>query len=52
VREAMQLLEPAGFHVRDFKLVDNGTGEPLTIEFLLANPSYERFVLFYKESLT
>jgi microcin C transport system substrate-binding protein len=52
LREAMQLLETAGFCVRDFKLVDNGTGEPLTIEFLLANPSYERFVLFYKESLT
>jgi microcin C transport system substrate-binding protein len=52
LREAMQLLETAGFHVRDFKLVDNGTGEPFTIEFLLANPSYERFVLFYKESLT
>jgi len=51
LREAMQLLEMAGFSVRDFKLVDTATGEPLTIEFLLANPSYERFVLFYKESL-
>jgi len=37
--------------VRDFKLVDTATGEPLTIEFLLGNPGYERFVLFYKETL-
>jgi microcin C transport system substrate-binding protein len=49
--EAMQLLEMAGFSVRDFKLVDTATEEPLTIELLLANPSYERFVLLYKESL-
>ena len=37
--------------MRDFKLVDTATGEPLTIEFLLGNPGYERFVLFYKETL-
>ena len=37
--------------MRDFKLVDTATGEPLTIEFLLANPAYERVVLFYKQSL-
>jgi microcin C transport system substrate-binding protein len=51
LREAMRLLETAGFSVRDFKLVETATEEPLTIEFLLANPGYERFVLFYKESL-
>jgi microcin C transport system substrate-binding protein len=51
LREATRLLETAGFSVRDFKLVDTETGEPLTVEFLLADPSYERFVLFYKESL-
>ena len=50
-REAMELLELVGFRVRDFKLVHTATGEPLTIEFLLANPSYERVVLFYKQSL-
>jgi ABC-type oligopeptide transport system substrate-binding subunit len=44
-------VELAGFSVRDFKLVDTATGEPLTIEFLLANPAYERVVLFYKQSL-
>ena len=51
LRQAMRLLEGAGFSVRDFKLVDTVTGEPLTIEFLLGNPGYERFVLFYKETL-
>jgi microcin C transport system substrate-binding protein len=47
----MRLLEAAGFAVRDLDLVDARTGEPLTVEFLLADPSYERFVLFYKDSL-
>jgi microcin C transport system substrate-binding protein len=49
--EAMQLLEAAGFAVRDLKLVDTRTGVPLTVEFLLPDPGYERFVLFYKHSL-
>jgi microcin C transport system substrate-binding protein len=47
----MRLLQTAGFRVRDFKLVDAATGEPLTIEFLLGNPGYERVVLLYKQSL-
>jgi len=51
LHEATRLLETAGFSVRDFKLLDTATEEPLTIEFLLANPGYERVVLFYKESL-
>jgi microcin C transport system substrate-binding protein len=49
--EAMRLLEAAGFAVRDLKLVDVKTGEPLHIEFLLAASTYERFVLFYQNSL-
>jgi len=49
--EAMRLLEAAGFAVRDFKLADASTGQPLTVEFLLADPNYERFVMFYQESL-
>jgi microcin C transport system substrate-binding protein len=51
LHEAMRLIEAAGFSVRGLKLVDKETGEPLTIEFLLANPSYERVVLFYEQSL-
>ncbi|MGH9695245.1 MAG: ABC transporter substrate-binding protein, partial [Bryobacteraceae bacterium] len=48
--EAMALLEAAGFAVRDLKLVDK-TGEQLKVEFLLADPTYERFALFYQDSL-
>jgi microcin C transport system substrate-binding protein len=49
--EAMKLLDAAGFAVRDLKLVDIKTGEPLQVEFLLAAPTYERFVLYYRDSL-
>ena len=49
--KAMTLLEAAGFAVRDLKLVDIKTGEHLKVEFLLADPTYERFVLFYQDSL-
>jgi microcin C transport system substrate-binding protein len=46
LREAGLLLESAGYVVRNLKLVDAKTGQPLTAEFLLPDPSYERFVLF------
>jgi microcin C transport system substrate-binding protein len=49
--EAMRLLESVGFTVRDLKLVDSTTDEPLAVEFLLADRSYEGFVLIYKDSL-
>ena len=49
--EAMTLLEAAGFAVSDLKLVDIKNGEQLKVEFLLADPTYERFVLFYRDSL-
>ena len=49
--KAMTLLEAAGFAVRDLKLVDIKTGQPLKVEFLLADPTYERFVLYYQDSL-
>jgi microcin C transport system substrate-binding protein len=49
--EAIRLLETAGFGVRDLQLVDLKSGEPLRVEFLLALPTYERYVLSYKEAL-
>ena len=49
--EAMRLLESAGFAVRDLQLVNVRTGEPLRVEFLLADPTYERFLLLYQELL-
>jgi microcin C transport system substrate-binding protein len=51
LREAMRLLNAAGFEVRDFALVDRKSGEPLQVEFLVGDPSLERVVLFYRPAL-
>jgi microcin C transport system substrate-binding protein len=51
LREATKLLDAAGYGVRNLKLVELKSGQPLTAEVLLPDPSYERFVLFYAESL-
>jgi microcin C transport system substrate-binding protein len=50
-REALGLLRDAGYEIRNTKLVDAKTGAPFTVEFLVDDPSTERFVLFYKPSL-
>lgn len=42
LREAAALLKAAGLEVKNGKLT-NAQGEAFTIEFLLADPSYERF---------
>jgi microcin C transport system substrate-binding protein len=51
LRHAMRLLREAGYEVRNQVLVNAKTGEPLTVEFLVGAPQYERIVLFYKASL-
>jgi microcin C transport system substrate-binding protein len=51
LREGVRLLKEAGWEVRNQKLVNVATGEPLTVEFLTSDPNTERFVLFYKPSL-
>jgi microcin C transport system substrate-binding protein len=51
LREATRLLRQAGWEIRDQKLVNTKTGEPMTAEFLLEEPVFERFVLFYKPIL-
>jgi microcin C transport system substrate-binding protein len=51
LREAVRLLKEAGYEVRNQKLVDARTGEPLSIEMLSEDPSVERVILFYKPSL-
>ena len=50
-REALALLRDAGYEIRDTKLVNTKTGQPFSIEFLVADPATQRFVLFYKPSL-
>ena len=49
----MRLLKEAGYEMRNQKLVNAKTGEPLTVEILsqTADPSVERIILFYKPSL-
>jgi microcin C transport system substrate-binding protein len=51
LREAAKLLREAGYEVRDGRLVNGKTGEPFTIEFLIASPSFDRIILFYGEDL-
>jgi microcin C transport system substrate-binding protein len=51
LREATRLLREAGYEIKNQKLVNAKTGEPMEAEFLLDEPIFERFVLFYKPSL-
>jgi microcin C transport system substrate-binding protein len=53
LREATRLLREAGWEVRNQKLVNTRTGEPMTVELLStsAQPAYERTFLFYKPAL-
>jgi microcin C transport system substrate-binding protein len=51
LREATRLLKETGYEVRNQKLVDAKSGEPLTVEFLVSDPQTERYVLFYKPQL-
>ncbi len=51
LREASILLKQAGYEVRDGKLVNGETGEPMAVEFLLNSPTFERVVLPYKQAL-
>ena len=51
LREALKLLREAGFEVRNTKLVNGKTDEPLTVELLSQQPAFEKIMLFYKPSL-
>src|SRR5262249_26806592 len=53
LREAIGLLREAGYEVRNQKLVNAKTGEPMTVELLniSGDPNGERIMLFYKPSL-
>ncbi|MEQ8268492.1 MAG: extracellular solute-binding protein [Parvibaculum sp.] len=50
LRKAAALLKEAGWTVRDGKLVD-GKGETMTVEFLLDQPTFERVVAPFQQSL-
>lgn len=51
LRHALALFREAGYEVKNTKLTDVKTGEPLSVEFLAEDPATERFVLFYRPSL-
>jgi microcin C transport system substrate-binding protein len=51
LRQATRLLKEAGYDIRDRRLVNGKTSEPLTAELLVDDQSYERFALFLKPSL-
>lgn len=51
LRQALTLLQEAGYELKSGKLVNASTGEPFEIEILLSSPSLERSVLPYVASL-
>jgi len=51
LRKAMQLLKDAGYEVKDGALTNTKTGQPLTVEFLLVSPLFERIVQPYMRNL-
>jgi microcin C transport system substrate-binding protein len=51
LREGTRLLKEAGYEIRNQQLVNAKTGEPLGVELLVEQPSFERIMLFFKPSL-
>ncbi|MGQ0676122.1 MAG: extracellular solute-binding protein [Rhodospirillales bacterium] len=51
LRKAAALLKEAGWSVKAGKLVNDGTGQPLSFEILLSDPSYERITLPFVKNL-
>lgn len=50
-REAIKLLKEAGWEIKDQKLTNVKTGEPMVIEFLFRQASLEKIILAYKKTL-
>jgi microcin C transport system substrate-binding protein len=48
---ALELLKQAGWVVRDLKLVNVETGQPMTFEILLDDPNFERITLPFVKNL-
>jgi microcin C transport system substrate-binding protein len=51
LREGVRLLREAGYEVRNRKLVNVKSGEPMAVEFLIVSPDAVRFVEPYKPGL-
>ena len=50
-REAIRLLREAGWQIKDEKLINIKTGQPLFVEILLVQPLFEKIALAYKTQL-
>lgn len=51
LRNGRQLLEEAGWVVRDGKLVNGETGDPLAFELMIRTPTFEPMALSFKRNL-
>jgi microcin C transport system substrate-binding protein len=51
LRKAATLLKEAGYEIKNGVLTDTKTGKPLTVEFLLVSPLFERIVQPYLRNL-
>ncbi|MCJ2010007.1 extracellular solute-binding protein [Methylobacterium sp. J-092] len=51
LREAVRLLREAGYEQRDGQMVNKATGEPLTVEFLEFQNTFERVILPFSAQL-
>jgi len=51
LRQALTLLREAGYEVKNTRLVNDKTGEPMQVELLVEQPAFETIMLFYKPSL-
>ncbi|MCR6500538.1 extracellular solute-binding protein [Shinella sp. CPCC 101442] len=51
LRKALELFKEAGYELKDRKLVNVKTGEPFGFEILLSNPSFERTVTPFVNSV-
>jgi microcin C transport system substrate-binding protein len=51
LRAAVDLLGKAGWEIKSGVLTNTKTGEPMNIEFLLDDPTFEDVALFYKPNL-
>jgi microcin C transport system substrate-binding protein len=51
LREALRLLNEAGYELKGRQLVSKATGEPFVVEYLGYDASFERFMLPYRAAL-
>lgn len=51
LRRASELLAEAGWKIRDGRLVNAESGEPMVFELLLSDPTFERVALPFKKNL-